>query len=122
LSCSEHPQEAEVLNDVHTLCLTLPDFGGLGFTNDQVLDSGEEAEVLFLVSAYMESLNSAERSRSVKEPLKRRPAERRGMTLSEKIFSAHDIERRGEVKPGDVVRVDVDWILSSELSWGMVGT
>jgi len=41
------------------------------------------------------------------------------MTLSEKILSAHDIERRGELKPGDMVRVDVDWIMASELSWAV---
>ena len=41
------------------------------------------------------------------------------MTLSEKIFAAHDIERKGEVKPGDMIRVDVDWIIASELSWSV---
>jgi hypothetical protein len=48
-----------------------------------------------------------------------RPKERRGMTTSEKIFAAHDIERKGEVKPGDMIRVDVDWIMASELSWSV---
>ena len=119
LLSSEHPREAELLNDVYSLSLAPTDFGGLGFNIDKQLDTKEEAEVIFLVSAYMESLNSVERSRSAIEPLKIRPAGRRGMTLSEKIFAAHDIERRGEVKPGDVVRVDVDWILASELSWSV---
>lgn len=41
------------------------------------------------------------------------------MTLSEKIFAAHDIERRGELKPGDMIRVDVDWVMASELSWSV---
>jgi hypothetical protein len=39
------------------------------------------------------------------------------MTLAEKVYAAHDIDQKGEVKPGDVIRVDVDWILASELSW-----
>ena len=39
------------------------------------------------------------------------------MTLAEKIFAAHDVARRGEVRPGDVIRLDVDWVIASELSW-----
>ena len=39
------------------------------------------------------------------------------MTLGEKIFAAHDVERRGVLKPGDMVRVDVDFVIASELSW-----
>ena len=119
LSSSEHTREAELLHDVYSLSRTSPDFGGLGFSDDKPLDTAQEAQVTFLVSAYMESLNSAERSRAPSKPLKHRPAGRRGMTLSEKIFAAHDVERRGEVKPGDLVRVDVDWILASELSWNV---
>ncbi|KAK5735061.1 hypothetical protein LTR17_008397 [Elasticomyces elasticus] len=39
------------------------------------------------------------------------------MTVAEKIFAAHDVSGKGEVKPGDVIRLDVDWIIASELSW-----
>lgn len=39
------------------------------------------------------------------------------MTLTEKIFAAHNVSRKGDVKPGDVIRVDIDWVLASELSW-----
>jgi homoaconitase/3-isopropylmalate dehydratase large subunit len=39
------------------------------------------------------------------------------MTLAEKIFAAHDISRRGDVRPGDTIRLDVDWVVASELSW-----
>lgn len=41
------------------------------------------------------------------------------MTLSEKIFAAHDVERRGVLKPGDVIRVDVDFVMASEISWAV---
>ena len=41
------------------------------------------------------------------------------MTLSEKIFAAHDVERRGVLTPGDMVRVDVDFIMASEISWAV---
>ena len=42
------------------------------------------------------------------------------MALSEKVFASHDVERRGVLKPGDMVRVDVDFIMASELSWGVL--
>ena len=77
----------------------------------------DEKSILFLVSAYLESLNSQDRAKSVPPPLLSRPAGRRGMTLSEKIFAAHDVERRGILKAGNMIRVDVDFILASELSW-----
>jgi hypothetical protein len=93
------------------------DFGGLSLSPSIPLSSHEEASVLFLVSAWLESLNSADRAKSPPKPLPSRPAGRRGMTLSEKILAAHDVERRGVLKPGDMVRVDIDWVMASELSW-----
>ena len=39
------------------------------------------------------------------------------MTLAEKILAQHDVSRKGEVKPGEVIRLDVDWVIASELSW-----
>ena len=117
LSSANHIREAQTLSDVHALCILSPDFAGLGYDANAVLSAQEESEVFFLVSAWLESLNSDDRSRSPAQPLLSRPVGRRGMTLSEKIFAAHDINRRGEVSPGDVIRVDVDWIMASELSW-----
>jgi homoaconitase/3-isopropylmalate dehydratase large subunit len=40
------------------------------------------------------------------------------MTLTEKIFAAHDVERQGWVAPGRTMSVSVDWILASDASWG----
>lgn len=119
LSVAGYKREAEILTDVYSISILATDFGGLGLTPAQQLSPKQEAELLFLVSAWLESLNSADRSKSPPEPLTSRPKGRRGMTLSEKIFAAHDIERRGELKPGDMVRVDVDWIMASELSWAV---
>ncbi|KAF2104217.1 aconitase iron-sulfur domain-containing protein [Rhizodiscina lignyota] len=113
-----HTREAEALRDVSVHCTTSPDFGGLGFTPSHEFSKADEAEITFLVSAYLEALNYQDRHDSPIEPLYQRPAGRRGMTLAEKIFAAHDVERRGEVQPGDVIRLDVDWIIASELSWG----
>ena len=110
-------REAEALSDVYGLSILSTEFGGLGYKPDSQLVQKEEAEVLFLVSAWLESLNSADRSKAPAKHLSSRPDGRRPMTLSEKIFAAHDIDRKGAVKPGDVVRVNVDWIMASELSW-----
>lgn len=110
-------REAEALSNVSSLAVLSPDFGGLGYSPDMHLDTQQEAEIVFLVSAWLESLNSVDRSKSLSKPLTSRPEGRRGMTLSEKIFAAHDIDQKGFVTPGDVVRVSVDWIMASELSW-----
>jgi hypothetical protein len=112
-----HSKEAEVLQDVYGHVHSPTDFGGLGLEAEKQPSSDEDAEILFLVSAYLQALNSVERTNTPAPLLKTRPAGRRGMTLSEKIFAAHDIQRNGSVKPGDVVVVDVDWIMASELSW-----
>ena len=117
LYSSNHIREAQTLSDIHALCILSPDFAGLGYDATAILSAHEESEVLFLASAWLESLNSDDRSRSPAQPLLLRPAGRRSMTVSEKIFAAHDIDGRGEVSPGDVIRVDVDWIMASELSW-----
>ena len=113
----ERNREAEVLGDVYQHAINAADFGGLALSPDHKLTADAEAEVLFLLSAYLEGLNSADRQAAQMKPLEERPHGRRGMTLAEKILAAHDIERRGEVKPGDVIRVDIDWVIASELSW-----
>jgi hypothetical protein len=42
------------------------------------------------------------------------------MTLTEKIFAMHDInQNKGYVVPGEMIRVDVDWVINSELSWAV---
>jgi hypothetical protein len=114
---SGHSKEAEVLQDVYSHVELHTDFGGLGVDADRQPSPEEDAEILFLVSAYLQALNSVERSKKPTPLLNKRPKGRRGMTLSEKIFAAHDTEKRGFVKPGDVVVVEVDWIMASELSW-----
>ena len=110
-------REAEVLGDVYQHAINAADFGGLALSPNEAVSGSAEAEVLFLLSAYLEGLNSADRQAVPIKPLQERPHGRRGMTLAEKILAAHDVERRGEVKPGDVIRVDIDWIMASELSW-----
>ncbi|KAI1172357.1 aconitase iron-sulfur domain-containing protein [Nemania sp. FL0916] len=86
-------------------------------TTSMHLTSDTEAEVLFLLSTYLEAVKSAERARHIPTPFRERPQGRRPMTMAEKIFAAHDVSRKGWVKAGEVVQVDVDWIMASELSW-----
>lgn len=113
-----HTLEADALSEVHEAGTTPTDFGGLGLSkNNHALSEQDVSELLFLVSAHLEALNAAERASSPVSPLSTRPPGRRAMTLTEKILAAHDVERKGEVKPGDIIRVDVDWVMASELSW-----
>ncbi|GAQ11764.1 putative aconitate hydratase [Aspergillus lentulus] len=117
-----HVRESSALADVLRVCTQPQDLGGLGLDDASDLSAQQESEVLFLVSAWLEALNSEDRSRSMPAPLPSRPPGRRGMTLSEKIFALHDIAHRGWVAPGDLIRVDVDWVIASEASWAGMET
>ena len=108
-----------ILEEVVQRCTSHPDFGGYGMAIDGELHPQEQGDVLFLCSAYLEAMKSAARAQSKPRPLKERPAGRRGMTMAEKIFAMHDVSRKGYVEPGDIIQVDVDWVLASELSWGV---
>lgn len=119
LHAQGYPREATALKDVIILCEQPSELGGLGLDTNQPLKKNEEAEISFLVSAWLEALNSADRSKAKPEPLSFRPADRRGMTLSEKIFAMHDVAQNGSVKVGDLIRVDVDWVIASEASWAV---
>lgn len=93
--------------------------GGLGLLDAASVTPEQESEILFLSSAWLEALNSADRAKSLPVLLAHRPDIRRGMTLSEKIFAMHDITRKGFVVPGELIRVDVDWVIASEVSWAV---
>ncbi|KAI1295807.1 hypothetical protein F5Y03DRAFT_387354 [Xylaria venustula] len=99
-------------------CLLPTDFSGMELTTSTPLSKETEAQILFVLSTYLEAAKSAERSRHAPKSLSERPPGRRPMTMAEKIFAAHDVSRKGWVKAGEVIQVDVDWILASELSWG----
>ena len=100
-------------------CLLPSDFGGMELITSMALSAEAEAQILFLLSTYLEAAKSAERSRHAPKSLRERPQRRRPMTMAEKVFAAHDVSRKGWVKAGEVIQVDVDWILASELSWGV---
>jgi hypothetical protein len=111
-------READVLSEVLEKCIGPKNFGGLGLDEEGDLSAVEQGEVLFLCEAWLESINSTEKQVQRAKPLSSRPNGRRGMTFTEKIFAMHDVQPRGSVKPGQVIRVAVDWIMASELSWG----
>jgi hypothetical protein len=108
---------SEALHQTVSKCTTPEDFGGYGVAPETQLTSSQEADVVFLCSAFIEAVKSEERARSKPQPLRHKPKGRRPMTMAEKVFAAHDVSQRGYVKPGDIIQVDVDWILASELSW-----
>ena len=112
-------REANALSDVLEICRQPTTLGGLGITHDDLLIIEQESEILFLVSAWLEALNSADHAKNLPSPLPHRPARRRGMTLSEKIFAMHDMEHKGFVTPGELIRIHVDWVIASEASWAV---
>ncbi|KAE8333291.1 hypothetical protein BDV39DRAFT_188389 [Aspergillus sergii] len=101
--CSKHTEnvisdrQADALTDVLITCAQLPELGGLGLTEHTDLTEEQESEILFLVSAWREALNSADRAKAFPTPLR--------------------------TPPGYLIRVDVDWVIASEASWaGMEST
>lgn len=108
---------ADAYLEVVQRCISHADFGGYGLSQDTELSSDQEAEVLFLCSAYLEAVKSAARTQLGPAVQGFRPQGRRGMTMTEKILAMHDVSRRGFVRPGDLIQVDVDWVIASELSW-----
>lgn len=109
---------ATALEEAVERATTSPDFGGYGLAiGSSGLTTQQEEDVIFLCTAFLEAMESEYRQRNRPKSLKNRPAGRRGMTMTEKVFAAHDTAQRGFVKPGDIIQVDVDWVLASELSW-----
>lgn len=111
--------EAESVKAAHDVVVDSPNFGGLGIGQVSHLTSEQRDEVLFLVDSWLEALNSADRTPVQLQPRSQRHPATRPMTLAQKIFAQHVVggcPAEG-LQEGDVVRVSVDWILASELSW-----
>lgn len=120
LAVSGHGSESEMLEIVVEKSLERKELGGLGLKDLPDLEEKDTKEILFLVEAWLESLNSEERARKdVWRPLQSRCANFRPMTLAEKIFVHHiagGCPDRG-VQEGDVITVAVDWVVTSEAGW-----
>lgn len=118
LQRSGHGREAEALLRVAQIATTSPDFGGMGLPKEGEIESSAKSELVFLSTAWLEALNSADRSKHiVMVPLRAKPQGRRPMNVTEKIFALHDVEQKGSVRPGQSIRVWIDWIMASEASW-----
>lgn len=118
LTATQDHDVAAALEEVVERATTPPDFGGYGLAiGATALTTRQEEDVIFLCTAFLEAMESEHRQRNRPKPLKSRPAGRRGMTMTEKVFAAHETAQRGFVKPGDIIQVDIDWVLASELSW-----
>lgn len=100
-----------------------PYHGGLGITQDASGSTGisttpsQYEDVLFLLSAHLTALNNPQISFHATIPT-RHPATQ-PMTLTQKIFASHSLSPLplSGLHTGSVVRVGIDWILASELSW-----
>ncbi|PVH95116.1 aconitase [Periconia macrospinosa] len=111
--------ESQAISHVSDLCVTDIDLGGLGLQNAGWADTSaaqlENAE--FLVDAWLAAIDSAMQEPVL--PLEHKRPGTRPMTLAEKIFAHHALSgaRADGVRAGDLVRVAVDWIIASEVTW-----
>ncbi|KAI1083697.1 hypothetical protein F5B20DRAFT_528141 [Whalleya microplaca] len=118
LQSINYQREAEAIQNVLDIAQTPPDYGGLGLDLDSDLSGNDVKELGFLISAWLESLNSADKVYKGEVAVGRvKPPGRPPMTLTEKIFAIHDIEPKGYVRTGETIRVSIDWIMASEASW-----
>ncbi|KAJ1929842.1 hypothetical protein IWQ60_000803 [Tieghemiomyces parasiticus] len=98
------------------------EYNGYGIRSRDLGGSATTTEVgdavLKALIPLLNGLNAAQR-RAEQPLLLERPVGRRGMTICEKILShnAINLPAPGNVTPGDMVCVSVDWTVASELTW-----
>ncbi|KAJ5587977.1 aconitase family protein [Penicillium hispanicum] len=119
LSRRGHRPEAEAIQRAKDIALEPKSLGGLDIAMRKPLDQNGFDSIVFWVEAWLQSLSSAEKSRRLQCPLPVRPSQRRGMTLTEKILAHHSIGSVSSsgLAAGDFVRVVVDWVAASEISY-----
>ncbi|KAH8121897.1 hypothetical protein FP744_10002942 [Trichoderma asperellum] len=117
-------RESQVFSQISEICSTSPNYGGLGLKQDEQATGDDIHEITFLISAWLEALNSDDRKKSVGQSVQQTaPKDRPPMTVTEKIFAMHAVDSKGYVRTGETIRVSLDWIMASEASWaGMEGT
>ncbi|KAL3472877.1 aconitase iron-sulfur domain-containing protein [Aspergillus californicus] len=125
LDSAERHAEASSLQHVLDLCQTSTDRGGLGVidtTNDSPSWPSNPTQlqsVQALIEAWLEALNATESATQMPPPLPTKAPTTWPMTLAEKILVQHAFSlpsSRG-VRVGELMRVAVDWVIASELSW-----
>ncbi|KAL6903236.1 aconitase iron-sulfur domain-containing protein [Trichoderma evansii] len=111
-------RESQVFSQISEICLTSPNYGGLGLKQDEQATGDDIHEITFLISAWLEALNSDDRKKSIGQSVQEiAPKDRPPMTVTEKIFAMHAIDSKGYVRTGETIRVSLDWIMASEASW-----
>jgi hypothetical protein len=114
-------REAGAIDPVLEKAVDKKTFGGLGLTKGAPAMSTDYKDVIFLTEAWLESLNSQDKSTNPFSTIDVRSEKMKPMNLAQKIFAHHTIGGcpiEG-LAIGDVVRVGVDWIIASELSWSV---
>ena len=111
--------EATILDHVVEKAIDSPSHGGLGITSSIPLKPDQYAELIFLVSAHLTSLRSRSLTRSYLSTISQPLPNANPMTLAQKIFAQHALSpiTPTGLSTNTVLRVGVDWILASELSW-----
>ncbi|KAL4768701.1 aconitase iron-sulfur domain-containing protein [Aspergillus nidulans var. acristatus] len=115
--------EVSSLQHVLDLCRTTTDRGGLAIIRDE--SSGwtsgptQLQSVQSLIEAWLEALNAAESATQLPAPLPAKTPNTWPMTLAEKILVQHafSLPSPQGVSVGELMRVSVDWVIASELSW-----
>lgn len=115
-------REANVIELAVRRVLDSDELNGWGIRTKDLGGSASTTEIgdaiVRAVTPYAEGLNVEDRAAPA-PLLTKRPEGRRGMTLCEKIIAHHAIglTAPGDVRPGDMVCVSVDWTIASELTW-----
>ncbi|KAI9711056.1 MAG: hypothetical protein M1828_001983 [Chrysothrix sp. TS-e1954] len=119
LKQSGHPKEAEALARSIEHCTDDKRDGGWQISTTTALDKQSAEKIKASIEAWLSSLNAAEQTRRLPMALKEKPAQRKPMTLAQKIFAHHAIGAPSpdELAIGDVVRFSCDWVMASELSY-----
>lgn len=115
------PREAETLDHVLYLCSEDRELGGYSISSTQPLTDSDREKITFLIDSwlYAAAQEAANEGTGTSFGISVSIQMRQPMTLSEKIFAHHMLPGNLStgVKAGDVIRVNVDWILASEVSW-----
>ncbi|RDW83768.1 aconitase family protein [Aspergillus mulundensis] len=115
--------EKSSLQHVLDLCITPTDRGGLAIISND--SSGWPSEptqlqsVQSLIEAWLEALNATESAAQLPAPLPAKTPNTWPMTLAEKILVQHafSLPSPQGVRVGELMRLSVDWVIASELSW-----
>lgn len=119
LKGQDKQNEADAIQRTKDIALESKSNGGLEIDLWKTLEPSACDALAFWVEAWLQSLSSAEKSRQLLRPLSTRPVQRRGMTLTEKILAHHSVDpiASNGLTAGDFVRVAIDWVAASEISY-----